>query len=64
MKHLIASAAINASMWLSVGAAITIAVMQTGRISALWFFFIPATFQLSTTVTTITKTKGRTADDE
>jgi len=31
----------NAAMWLSVGAAVVIAVMTTQRIAPLWFFVIP-----------------------
>jgi hypothetical protein len=42
MKETTTLAIINASMWLSVGTAIIITVITTGRISPLWFFLIPA----------------------
>lgn len=41
MKITTAAVLINAAMWLGVSAAIIVALLITGRSSALWFFLIP-----------------------
>lgn len=37
-------AIIYSSIWMSVGAAITAAIQETGNWKLLWFFLIPALF--------------------
>ena len=43
---------LNAAMWLAVGTAITVAIVITGNVKALWFFIIPMLSGYSFTETT------------